>query len=174
MAEWSRTKVVYGLAVLAMLSVSGGFAIASGLTSTSIAVSSSLFSVSLGGSTAFPSTPTVIVGSVPAAVASCTSGPATLASGGTPSLYLPASAGVACTSGDFAVVLNFTSSATAGAGSYTFTVYDSYGTGPTSGSASASVVATVTLTSSATVSVYVDFGSATPPAGGIGSLSLVV
>ena len=174
MGFWTRRRLLYGLTAVAMLSITGGFAFASTLTSTTVGQSASLYSISTSGVAAFPSTPTVQVSSTLPSVTTCTSSPVALASGGSAWLFLPASSGVTCSTGDFAVIFNFTSSATASAGSYSFTIYDSYGSGPTTGSAAGTVTVGSPLSSPGTVSVYVDFGSSSPPAGGISSLSLVV
>jgi hypothetical protein len=123
---------------------------------------------------AFPTTPSVVVTAIPASVAACTSTAQTLANSVTVNLYLPASTGIVCTTGDFAEEFSFTSLATAAAGSYTFTQYTSYGSGPTSGSATGTATVAATMSISGTVNVWVDYGTAAPPTAGIASLSLVV
>jgi hypothetical protein len=89
-------------------------------------------------------------------------------------LYLPASTGVTCTTGDFAEEFSFTSLATAAAGTYTFTQYTTYGVGPTSGSAPGAVTVAAVMSIPGVVNVFVDYGTASPPVNGIASLSLVV
>lgn len=174
MSGGNGVRTLYLLTAVALLATTGGFVLATTLSATTISQSASLFSVSTGGLAAFPSTPTVAMVGVPSGVSSCTSGPVPLSSGGVAVLYEPASSGVVCTANDFAVVLNFTTSANAAAGSYTFTQYTSYGSGPTTGADTEVVSIASALTSAGTVSVYVDYGTAGPPSGGIASLSVSV
>jgi hypothetical protein len=89
-------------------------------------------------------------------------------------LYLPASTGITCTTGDFAEEFSFTSLITAAAGTYPFTQYTTYGAGPTSGSAAGNVNIAATMSIVGIVNVWVDYGTAAPPTNGIASLSLVV
>lgn len=170
----SKRRVLYIATAVAMMGLTGGFVLAAGLTSTTVTQSAALYSVSSSAVAAFPTTPSVTVTVIPVSVASCSSGSATLANSVTVDLYLPASTGVLCTTGDFAEEFSFTSLATAAAGTYTFTQYTTYGAGPTSGSAIGSVTVAAAMSISGNVNVFVDYGTTAPPAGGIGSLSLVV
>jgi hypothetical protein len=174
MSGSSKRRTLYIVTVVAMLGLTGGFALAAGLNSTTVTQSAALYSVSTSAVAAFPTTPTVTVTAIPGSVAACTSGAQSLASGGSVDLFLPASTGITCTTGDFAEEFTFTSLATAAAGTYSFTQYTTYGAGPTSGSAAGSVTVSVALSTSGTVNVWVDYGTAAPPTGGIASLSLVV
>lgn len=174
MGGMTKRRVLYLATAVAMMGVTGGFVLAAGLTSTNVTQNAALYEVSTSSVSAFPNTPTLAVTATPAAVAACSSSAAALASGGSADLYLGASTGVVCTTGDFAEEFTFTTSATAAAGTYTFTQYTTYGAGPTSGSAAGQVTIATTLTSAGTVNVFVDYGAAAPPASGISSLSLVV
>jgi hypothetical protein len=157
-----------------MISISGGFVLAAGLTSTTVTQSAALYSVSNTAVAAFPTAPTATVTAIPASVSACTSGAQTLANSVTVNLYLPASTGVTCATSDFSEEFSFTSLATAPAGTYTFTQYTTYGVGPTSGSAVGTITIAATMSISGTVNIFVDYGNAAPPANGIASLSLVV
>jgi hypothetical protein len=170
----SKRRILYIATAVAMIGLSGGFVLAAGLTSTTVTQTAGLYSVSTVAVAAFPTTPTVTLTAMPASIAACTSGSQTLANSVTVDLYLPASTGVTCTTGDFAEEFSFVSLATAAAGTYTFTQYTSYGAGPTSGSAVGSVTVAAVMSIPGAVNVYVDYGTATPPTGGIGSLSLVL
>jgi hypothetical protein len=170
----NRRRMLYLLTAVAMVGLTSGFVLAAGLTATNVTQTASLYTVSTSAVAAFPNTPTVAVGAVPASVSACSSSAASLANGGVADLYLPASTGITCTTGDFAEEFTLSSSATAAAGTYSFTVYTSYGPGPTSGVANGSVTIATTLSSAGTVNVYVDYGSSSPPASGVSSLSLVV
>jgi hypothetical protein len=170
----TKRRVLYIATAVAMMGLTGGFVLAAGLTSTTVSQNASLYSVSTSAVAAFPNTPTITVTAVPASVASCTSGAQTLSSGGSVNIYLGASGSVTCTTNDFAEEFTLTSLATAAAGTYTFTQYTSYGSGPTTGVSTGSVTISSTLSSAGTVNVFVDYGSLSPPASGIGSLSLVV
>jgi hypothetical protein len=169
-----KRRTLYIVTVVAMLGLSGGFAMAAGLTSTTVNQASGLYSVSTSAVAAFPTTPTVTVTAIPASVSACTSGPQTLANSVTVNLYLPASVGITCTTADFAEEFSFTSLITAAAGTYPFTQYTTYGAGPTSGSAAATISIAATMSIVGIVNVYVDYGTPAPPTNGIASLSFVV
>lgn len=174
MSGTSKRRTLYVATVVAILGLTGGFALAAGLTSTTVTQSAGLYSVSTSAVAAFPTAPTITVTATPASVSSCTPGAQTLANSVTVNLYLPASAGVTCTTGDFAEEFSFTSLATAAAGTYSFTQYTSYGAGPTSGSAVGSVTVAAVMSIPGAVNIFVDYGTAAPPTNGIASLSLVV
>jgi hypothetical protein len=174
MSGTSKRRVLYIAAAVAMMGMTGGYVLAAGLTSTTVTQSAALYSVGTSAVPAFPTTPTVTITAVPVSVAACTSGAQTLANSVTVNLYLPASTGITCTTGNFAEEFTFTSLATAAAGTYTFTVYTSYGAGPTSGSAVGTITIAATMSIVGVVNVFVDYGTPAPPSGGIGSLSLVV
>jgi hypothetical protein len=174
MSGTTRRRVLYLATAVAVLGLSGGFVLAAGLTSTTVTQSASLYSVSTTGVAAFPTSPTVTVTAVPASVAACSAPGLTLANSVTVNIYVPASTGITCTTGDFAEEFTFTSAATAPAGTYTFTQYTTYGAGPTSGSSTGSVIVAAVMSIPGTVNVFVDYGTAAPPTNGIASLSLVV
>ncbi len=174
MGGMTKRKVLYLATAVAMMGVTGGFVLAAGLTATSVTQNAALYEVSTSSVAAFPNTPTLSVTSTPASVSACTSSAQALTSGGSVDLYLGASSSVTCATGDFAEEFVFTSSATAAAGTYTFTSYTTYGSPATSGSSVAQVTISSALTSAGTVDIYVDYGSASPPASGVADLSLVV
>jgi hypothetical protein len=170
----STRRVLYLATAVAVLGLSGGFVLAAGLTSTTVSQSAALYTVSTSAVAAFPTTPTVTITAVPASVAACSTSTQTLANSVTVNMYLAASTGITCTTGDFAEEFSFTSAATAAAGVYTFTQYTTYGSGPTSGSDTSSVTVAAVMSIPGAVNVFVDYGTASPPVNGIASLSLVV
>jgi hypothetical protein len=174
MSGTTKRRVLYLATAVAVLGLTGGFVLAAGLTSTTVTQTASLYSVSTSAVAAFPTTPTVSVTAVPASVAACTASAQTLANSVTVNLYVQASTGIVCTTGDFAEEFSFTSSATAAAGTYTFTTYTTYGAGPTSGSGTGTVTVAAVMSIAGSVNVFVDYGTAAPPTNGIASLSLVV
>jgi hypothetical protein len=174
MSGSNKRRVMFIVAAVAMIGMTSGFALAAGLTSTTVTQTAGLYSVSSSAVAAFPTTPTVTVTVVPAAVAACSSGSQTLANSVTVNIYLPGSTGIVCTTNDFAEEFSFASLITAAAGTYTFTQYTTYGAGPTSGSAIGTITIAATMSIVGNVNVFVDYGTAAPPTGGIASLSLVV
>lgn len=169
-----KKRLIYLATAVAMVSASAGFVMATDLTATSTTQNASWYQVTSSAPGAFPTAPTVDVSSTPATIAACTSTAQALTSGGTANLYIGAKSTITCTAGNFAELFVLTSSATAAAGTYTMTVFDSYGAGPTTGTGSAQVSIASALTSAGTVNIYVDFGTALPPSGGIGELDLIV
>jgi hypothetical protein len=169
-----KRRTLFVAMAVAMLGLTGGFALAAGLTSTTVTQTAGLYSVSTSAVAAFPTAPTITVTAVPASIAACTSGSSTLANSVTVNLYLQASTGITCTTGDFAEEFSFTTIATAAAGTYTFTQYTTYGAAPTSGSAVGSVTVAAVMSIPGEVNIFVDYGTAAPPTNGIASLSLVV
>jgi hypothetical protein len=174
MSKIKRSGVIIVAAIFAVLGIAGGYALAVGLTSTTVTQTANLYSVGTTAVAAFPSSPIVTATAVPASVAVCTSGVQTLANSVVVNIYLPASAGITCTTGDFTEEFVFTSLATAAAGTYTFTEYTSYGAGPTTGSAIGTVTVAAVMSIVGVVNVFVDYGAAAPPTNGISSLSLIV
>src|ERR1700691_1086992 len=118
MSGTSKRRILFIATVVAMIGMTGGFALAAGLTSTTVNQSAGLYSVSTSAVAAFPTTPSVTVTAIPASVAACSSGTQTLANSVTVNMYLPASTGITCTTGDFAEEFSFTSLTSAAAGVY--------------------------------------------------------
>jgi hypothetical protein len=174
MKSSGRNRLIYIATAVAMVSASMGFVVATGLSATSTTQNASWYQVNDQAPGAFPSQPTVQTTTVPSGVSACTSSAQALASGGTATLVLGASPSVTCKALDFAEEFTLTSTATAGAGNYPMTIYDSYGAGPTTGSAAGTISISAALTVAGTVNIYVDFGTALPPAGGISELDLIV
>lgn len=174
MSKNGRRRMLYLGTILAMISASAGFVVATGLTATSTNQNVSWYQVNNQAPANFPTAPTIQATTIPASVSACTSSAQSLASGGTVNLYLGASSTVTCATSDFAEEFTLTTFATASAGSHVLQTFTSYGSGPTTGSAAGTVTFTGTFTVSGTVNVYVDFGSPLPPAGGIGELDLII
>jgi hypothetical protein len=174
MSGSNKRRVLIIAAAVAMIGMTSGFALAAGLTSTTVSQNAGLYSVSTSAVAAFPTAPSVTVTAIPSSVAACSSGSQTLANSVTVNIYLPASTGITCTTSDFAEEFSFASLITAAMGTYTFTEYTTYGAGPTSGSAIGSVTIAATMSIVGNVNVFVDYGAAAPPTNGIASLSLVV
>jgi hypothetical protein len=173
MSRTNYRRILIIVAAVTMIGATGGYALAAGLTSTPVNQSAGLYSVSTSAVAAFPNTPTVTVTAIPASVGACTVGAQTLANSVIVNLYLPASTGITCATSDFAEEFSFTSLITAAAGTYEFTQYTTYGSS-TSGSAVGTITIAATMSIVGTVNVFVDYGTAAPPASGIASLSLVV
>jgi hypothetical protein len=168
-------RTLYAATMVAILGATVGFLFASALPApTPVNQTANTYGFNDGANAAFPTAPTVAAVAVPSATVACTSTAQTLASGGSATLVLGASSGVTCTGNDFAEEFTFTTSASAAAGTYTITVFDSYSTGSTlTGAPSGTITISSALSSAGTVTVYVDFGGAVP-SGGINSLNLVV
>jgi hypothetical protein len=171
-------RALYAATLIAMVGATAGFVLAGVLApATPVSQTSSSYTVNTGAGGGFPNAPTVGAGALPGSASPCASS-ATLASGGSVVLTLPASAGIAaCNPGDYVEVFTLTTSASAPVGVYNVTVFDNYvttGPGGIAGTATGQITITGSaLTSAGTVTLYVDFGP-TPPQGGIGTLDLIV
>ena len=153
-----------------MLALVGGFALAAGLTQTSVTENGAWFgSTATVAPTNFPSSPTLNIGS---SSGTCvTSGAYT---GGTPVAFnvLQPSSGT-CVAGDFAQTWVFSSAITTTTGTDTFQFCSTWGSLSTSNC----VPFTLTVTggsSSATVTFNLEYATASPPAGGVASTSVTV
>lgn len=175
-------RMIYAATVVAILGMTGGFVLASVMSVTTTNTSSTVDQVN-GANSALIASGTggaiaVAPGNVPASVASCTSTaaiPSTGGTGGAVSAYMSATSGsTTCTTGDWAMVYTITTGTTAPAGTYTVQLTTQWGAGPTLGENTMTLTLANTLTSSGTVTLYVDYGSAMAPAGGITSLQLVI
>jgi len=176
-------RLIYAATVIAILGMTGGFVLASVVTVTTTNQTSDINQVSGSNSKLIASgtagTIAVAPGNVPAAVASCSSGTIAIPSGGgtggAVSAYVSATSGsTACATGDFAEVYTITTGTTAPSGTYTTQVTTQWGSGPTLGVNTLTFSLGTTLTTAATVTIYVDYGSALAPSGGITSLQIVI
>src|ERR1700674_1091058 len=109
MSGITKKRVLCIAAAVTLMGMVGGYALALGLTSTTVTQTASLYSVSTTAVAAFPTNPTVTATAIPSSVAACTSGAQTLANSVTVNIYLPASTGVTCATGDFTEEFVFTS-----------------------------------------------------------------
>ena len=176
-------RLIYAATVVAILGMTGGFVLASVVTVTTTNQSSTVNQVA-GADSKLISSGTagsiaVAPGNVPAAVASCSSGTVTIPSpggvGGTVSAYVSAtSASTSCATGDWAEVYTITTGTTAPSGTYSVQVTTQWGVGPTLGENTVTFSLGTTLTSAATITLYVDYGSAMAPTGGITTLQIVI
>ena len=183
MAKKVPGRLIYAATVVAILGMTGGFVLASVVTVTTTNETSTTNQVAGGNSQLINSgtagTIAVAPGNVPAAVASCSSGstaiPSTGGVGGAVSAYVSATSGsAACTTGDYAQVYTITTGTTAPAGTYQVQVTTQWGVGPTLGENTLTFTLGTTLTSAATITLYVDYGGAVAPTGGISTLQIVI
>ncbi|MCI4324564.1 MAG: hypothetical protein L3K00_01570 [Thermoplasmata archaeon] len=183
MAKKVPGRLIYAATVVAILGMTGGFVLASLVTVSSTNETSTTNQVAGGNSVLLSSgtagTLAVAPGNTPAAVASCSSGstaiPSTGGVGGAVSAFVSATTGSAtCASGDYAQVYTITTGTTAPAGTYQMEITTQWGVGPTLGENTVTFTLGTTLTSAATVTLYVDYGSALAPTGGISTLQIVI
>ncbi|HXQ94579.1 MAG TPA: hypothetical protein VN864_05355 [Thermoplasmata archaeon] len=172
-------RLIYAATVVAILGMTGGFVLASVVTVTTTNQTSTTNQVNGAASTLISSgtagSLAVAPGNVPAAVASCTSGSTALSSGGAVSVYVSSTTGsAACASGNYAEVYTIVTGTTAPAGTYQAQVTTQWGSGPTTGDNTLTFTVGTTLTSAATITLYVDYGSAMVPTGGISTLQIVI
>lgn len=176
MRQKNRVRLIYVATAVAILGMAGGYVMASVLTTTSVNQGANFYQGGNTGANGY-STATLAVTTVPASVSACTSSTVTGAtSAGTSTAVLSSTTGgTVCTTGDFAEEYTFTFSATIATQSNTITVTTQVASGTIQTN-----TATFTLgTGSAgaftqTVQVYVDYGSVSPPAGGITLLDAVI
>jgi hypothetical protein len=176
-------RLIYAATVVAILGMTGGFVLASVVTVTSTNETSTTNQVAGANSVLISSgtagSLSVAPGNVPAAVASCSSGTTSIPSaggvGGPVSAYVSSTSGSAtCTTGDYAQVYTITTGTTAPAGTYKIQVTTEWGVGPTLGENTLTFSLGTTLTSAATITLYVDYGGTLAPTGGITSLQIVI
>lgn len=183
MAKKVPGRLIYAATVVAILGMTGGFVLASIVTVTTTNESSTTNQVAGANSQLINSgtagSIAVAPGNVPGSVASCTSGstaiPSTGGVGGSVSAYVSATTGsAACTTGDYAQVYTITTGTTAPAGTYQVEITTQWGAGPTLGENTLTFTLGTTLTSAATITLYVDYGSSLVPTGGISTLQIVI
>jgi hypothetical protein len=172
-------RLIYAATVVAILGMTGGFVLASVVTVTTTNQTSTTNQVN-GANSVLISSGTagsiaVAPGNVPASVASCTSGSTALTSGNSASAYVSATSGsTSCATGNYAEVYTIVTGTTAPAGTYQVQVTTQWGSGPTLGENTLTFTIGTTLTSAATITLYVDYGSAMAPTGGISTLQIVI
>jgi hypothetical protein len=159
--------------IVAMIGTSVGFVLATAVTETSVSQPNQWYGISNSAVSDFPNLPSVQITQVPSAVSGCSSGSVTL--GTMPSdVTVGASSTVTCAGGDFAEELTLTSANNPSSGSFTMTVYTTYGSAATTGVTPISVTVPSTASGTLTVNIYVDYGTQVPPSGGISELDLIV
>ncbi|HEV8049106.1 MAG TPA: hypothetical protein VGP88_00760 [Thermoplasmata archaeon] len=172
-------RLIYAATVVAILGMTGGFVLASVVTVTTTNQTSTTDQVN-GANSVLISSGTagslaVAPGNVPAAVASCSSGATALTSGGATSAYVSSTTGsTACSTGNFAEVYTIVTGSTAPAGTYQVEITTQWGSGPTIGDNTLTFTIASALTSAATITLYVDYGSPMTPTGGISTLQIVI
>jgi hypothetical protein len=170
-------RLVYVGTLVALIGVTAGMAIASGILSQTNTYQSANFyeGGNLGANgygTAGLNVSTVSVG-----VSTCSNAPVSGAtSGGTANVYLSSTTGgTVCTAGDFAEVFNIAFSATISTQTNTVTITTQIGGGTVQTNSQQVVLGTGSSGAfTQTVNVYVDYGTVQPPATGITILDLVV
>ncbi len=176
MRQKNRVRLIYAATAMAVLGMAGGFVMASVLTSTAVNQSASFYQGGNNGVVGY-TTPTLAVATVPASIATCTSGTVTgSTSGATQTIVLSNQTGSsACATGDFAEEFVFSYSATITTQSNKLTITTQVAAG-----AVGTNTVTVTLGTGVsgaftqTIDLYVDYGAVNPPAGGITVLDAVV
>jgi hypothetical protein len=172
----NRVRTIYTTTAIVAIALASGFTLAAVLTSTTVTQHANYYQGGNSGATGYTSA-TLQVSTTPASTTVCTSGTLTgTTSAGTVVVILSSTTGgTTCTAGDFAeeYVLTFSATITTQTNSLTITSQVGAGTVETN----TEDVALGTGSSSAftqTVDVYVDYGTVSPPAGGITVLDLVV
>jgi hypothetical protein len=168
-------RAVYVATIVAMLAMTGGFAAAVVLApATPVNQTVNSYQGTSTSTVDFPTSPTLGISTSGNPTSVLTSVSASAPGGATYKFSFCANSGCTMAGGDFDEVFTFTSSATvAGGASNTFTVYTTFGSGPSTQQQSLSYGSTVLHTGADTVEIYIDYG-ATPPAGGIASLDVIV
>jgi hypothetical protein len=115
---------------------------------------------------------------VPAGTSACTTGTKTipLAGGSTSLVFSATTGGTVCTAGDFSEEFTLAFSSLLATQTNTFVVTTAAGGGPPGIDQEAVTLGVLglPLPMTATVHIYVDYGSATPPSGGIDELDLAI
>ena len=169
--KWSR-RAFYLAAAVAIVASTSGFALASVLSApTQVNQGANFYQGGNVGANGY-TTATLGISDTPSGVVACTSSISTGAS--IVNITVPGAANGTCKAGDWAMVFTLPFSATITSQTNEFTVYSQL----TPGGPTATDWANLTLTAggvphSATIYVYVDYGSPLPPAG-IASLDLIV
>ncbi|MCI4328835.1 MAG: hypothetical protein L3K01_01710 [Thermoplasmata archaeon] len=176
MRENQRVRTIYLVTTLVALGLAGGFALAAVLTTTTVNQSANAYQGGNSGANGY-TTATLSVSTVPAAISVCTSGTKTGAtSAGTVTLVLSStSGGTVCTTGDFAEEYAFSFSATITTQTNTITITTQVGAGTVATNSEAVTLGTGSSGAfTQTVDVFVDYGSVSPPGGGVTVLDAVI
>ncbi|MCI4372446.1 MAG: hypothetical protein L3K02_02205 [Thermoplasmata archaeon] len=172
----NQVRVIYTTTAIVAIALASGFALAAVLTSTAVNQSANYYQGGNTGANGF-SGPTLSITSTPAAVAACTSGVKSGAvTAGTVTLILSSTTGSAvCTTGDFAEEFTLAFSATIVTQTNTITITTQVGAGTVQTNSEGISLGTGSSTAfTQTVEVYIDYGSVSPPAGGVTVLDMVV
>jgi len=176
MRQRNRVRLIYVATAVAVLGMAGGFVMASVLTTTNVNQGASFFQGGNNGANGY-STATLRVSAVPASVTTCTSSTVTGAtSAGSVDVILSSTTGgTVCTTGDFAEKFTFNFSATISSQTNTITVTTQVGAGTVQTNSGTVTLGTGSPSAfTQTVDVYVDYGSVSPPSGGITVLDAVI
>jgi hypothetical protein len=169
---------LYVASIIAMLSIASGFALATVLTSTQVNEAANFYQGGNSGANGYATSGmTLSITTTPASVTSCTTGTKTDAvSAGTVTLILSSTTGgTACTTGNFAEEFVVSFSATITTQTNAFTVTTQVGSGTVASNSESVTVGTgISGAFTATVDIFVDYGSINPPTGGITVLDLVI
>jgi hypothetical protein len=166
----------WGAVVLLLLVGTTASANAAVLTVIPVSGSHDQYQAGSNGANGY-SAATIAVTTVPTGTTVCTSGTKNIPlTGGTATLIFSSTGGTTCTAGDWSEEFTIAFSATIGTQTNTFTVTSAAG-GGTPGVTHEAVkigLIGIPLPTVATVYVYVDFGSASPPTGGVEILDLSI
>jgi hypothetical protein len=170
-------RLVYVATIVSLIGVTGGMALAAGiLSSTAVNQGASFYQGGNNGANGYGAA-SLQVTTVPAAVATCSTGAVSgTTSGGTSDLFLSATTGSsACLTGDFAEEFILSFSATIATQTNTLTITTQVGAGTVQTNSQQVVLGTGSASAfTQTVDVYVDYGAIQPPAAGITVLDLVI
>jgi len=168
-------RTFYLAAIVAIVASTSGFALASVLSPATAVSQSANFYQGQSGAVAGYETPTLSVGMSPGACSAATVDDGT--SGGSVNLVLSAyTDGTNCTAGDFAEVftLDYTIASTT-THVDNFTIYSQFGAGAVQSNYVHLQLGTASPGAfSASIQVFVDYGTGMPPAGGIQNLDLII
>jgi hypothetical protein len=172
----NRVRAIYATTAIFAIALASGFTLAAVLTSTTVSQHANYYSGNNVGANGYTGA-TLQVSSTPTSTTVCTSGTVTgNTNGGTSTLILSStSGGTTCTAGNFAeeYVLSFSATITTQTNSITITTQVGAGAVQTN-TESVTLGTGVSTAFTQTVDVFVDYGSVSPPAGGITVLDLVV
>ncbi|MCI4322786.1 MAG: hypothetical protein L3K03_01980 [Thermoplasmata archaeon] len=175
-SRWTGRAVFLGT-VVAILGITGGFAMASVLTSTSVTQTADFDQGTGAGVPTYPA-PTLLISISP--TSSCTSGQQTVALSiaTPPTAQVTVAPGGTCAAGDFAEEFQFALSSTTTSLNQvnTLTITSQVGAGSVTTNTQSMKVTTAAPagTYTGTLDVFVDYGSVNPPSGGITLLNVVV
>jgi hypothetical protein len=176
MNQKNRVRAIYTTTAIVAIALATGFTLAAVLTSTAVTQHANYYQGGNSGANGY-STATLQVASTPTATTVCTSGTLTGATsaGTVVVIFSSTSGGTVCTAGDFAEEYVLTFSATIVTQTNSLTITSQVGSGTVQSNTEDITLGTGTSSAfTQTVDVFVDYGTVSPPAGGITVLDLVV